>query len=104
MDFLGWYESAFFLALLTRWVFGNIACANFAPLPSIPAVYLWVALVLAIVVLSEFGVPIAVPAVAKLRASGIGAGRCRFARHHCLPVAMAKPRVGICPLGAVIYF
>lgn len=104
MDFLGRGELVFFLALLAQRMFANIAGTNPAPLPSIPAVYLRVALVLAVVVLGEFGVLLAVPAVAKLRASGIGAGCWGLARHHCLSVATAKPRVGICPLGALICF
>lgn len=87
VDFLSRGKPAFFLALLTQRMFGNVAGTNPAPPPSIPAVYLWVALVLAVVVLGEFSVLLAVPAVAELWASGMRAGRCRLARHHSLPKA-----------------
>lgn len=93
MNFLRWGESAFFLAMLTQGVFGDIADANLAPLPSIAFVDSWVALVLAIVVFGEFGefgefgVPIAIPVVREARESGIGAGRCRLAQHRRFPLA-----------------
>lgn len=104
VDFLGWGNPAFFLALLTQRMFGNIAGTNLAPLPSIPAVDLRVALIAPVVVFGEFGVLITVPAVREARASGMRAGRFRLAWHHCLPVATAKPREEFCPLGALIYF
>ena len=74
-------------------MFGDIADANLAPLPSIAFVDSWVALVLAIVVFGEFGefgefgVPIAIPVVREARESGIGAGRCRLAQHRRFPLA-----------------
>lgn len=95
MDFLGWGEPAFFLALLTQGVFGDIAGAIFAPLASITFINLWVALVLAIVVLSEFGVLITVPAVREARASGMRAGRFRLARHRVPPRGNGKAPRGI---------
>lgn len=92
VDFLGRGEPAFFLALLTQRMFGNIAGTNLAPLPSIPAVDLRVALIAPVVVLGEFGVLVTVPAVREARTSGIGAGRWGLAWHHCLLVATAKPQ------------
>lgn len=71
-------------------MFGDIADANLAPLPSIAFVDSWVALVLAIVAFGEFGefgVPIAIPIVREARESGIVAGRCRLAQHRRFPLA-----------------
>ena len=73
-------------------MFGDIADANLAPLPSIAFVDSWVALVLAIVVFGEFGVPIAIPVVRQAQASGIGAGRCRLAQHRRFPLAPLRWR------------
>lgn len=87
VDFLRRREPPFLLALLTQWVVGDVAGANPPPLASIAFVDLRVAFVLAVVVLSELGVLIAVPAVAEFWASGIGAGRSGLARHHRLPKA-----------------
>ena len=73
-------------------MFGDIADANLAPLPSIAFVDSWVALVLAIVVFGEFGVPIAIPVVREVRESVIGAGRCRLAQHRRFPLAPLRWR------------
>ena len=73
-------------------MFGDIADANLAPLPSIAFVDSWVALVLAIVVFGEFGVPIAISVVREVRESVIGAGRCRLAQHRRFPLAPQRRR------------
>lgn len=73
-------------------MFGDIADANLAPLPSIAFVDSWVALVLAIVVFGEFGVPIAISVVREVRESVIGAGRCRLAQHRRFPLAPLRWR------------
>lgn len=73
-------------------MFGDVADANLAPLPSIAFVDSWVALVLAIVVFGEFGVPIAISVVREVRESVIGAGRCRLAQHRRFPLAPLRWR------------
>ena len=76
-------------------MFGDIADANLAPLPSIAFVDSWVSLVLAIVVFGEFGefgVPIAISVVREVRESVIGAGRCRLAQHRRFPLAPLRWR------------
>ena len=73
-------------------MFGDIAGANSPPLASVAFVDSWVALVLAIVVFGEFGVPIAIPVVREARESVIGAGRCRLAQHRRFPLAPLRWR------------
>lgn len=73
-------------------MFGDIAGANSPPLASVAFVDSWVALVLAIVVFGEFGVPIAIPVVREVRESVIGAGRCRLAQHRRFPLAPLRWR------------
>lgn len=104
VDFLGWGEPAVFLALLTQGVFSNVAGTNPAPLTSITFINLRVALVTPVIVLSEFGVLIAVPTMAKLRASGMRAGCWGLAWHRVPPDGNGKAPRGFCPLGALIYF
>lgn len=73
-------------------MFGDIAGAISPPLASVAFVDSWVALVLAIVVFGEFGVPIAIPVVREVRESVIGAGRCRLAQHRRFPLAPLRWR------------
>lgn len=73
-------------------MFGDVAGANSPPLASVAFVDSWVALVLAIVVFGEFGVPIAIPVVREVRESVIGAGRCRLAQHRRFPLAPLRWR------------
>lgn len=73
-------------------MFGDVAGANSPPLAFVAFVDSWVALVLAIVVFGEFGVPIAIPVVREVRESVIGAGRCRLAQHRRFPLAPLRWR------------
>lgn len=73
-------------------MFGDVAGANSPPLASVAFVDSWVALVRAIVVFGEFGVPIAIPVVREVRESVIGAGRCRLAQHRRFPLAPLRWR------------
>lgn len=73
-------------------MFGDVAGANLAPLASVAFDDSWVALVLAIVVFGEFGVPIAISVVREVRESVIGAGSCRLAQHRRFPLAPLRWR------------